>query len=143
MKTDNHRRRSDVSVICQDQDLLSAYGEVLPILTASSQSIKACHSSSSQAGFWINSSPAGPEALHSGCTRALQWFNHERAPGQQQTLYSQQECAKHGTVSSLLFHYPSELWNSSLYLVLIRSCGMNVVLSHFCAERVAHADHHC
>lgn len=89
------------------------------------------------------SSPAGPEALHSGCTRALQWFNHERAPGQQQTLYGQRECAKHGTVSSLLFHYPSELWNSSLYLGLIRSCGMNVVLSHFCAERVAHADHHC
>lgn len=74
-------------LICQDQDLLSAYGEMLPFLTASSQSIKARHSSSFQAGFCINSSPADPEALRSGCARALQWFNHERAPGQEETLY--------------------------------------------------------
>ncbi|KAL9393907.1 hypothetical protein Peur_013192 [Populus x canadensis] len=77
MKTNNHRRREVIFLccflFCQDQDLFSAYGEMLPILTASSQSIKACHSSSFQAGFWINSSPAG----HSGCTRAPQWFNHE------------------------------------------------------------------
>jgi hypothetical protein len=53
MKTNNNRRREVIFLccflICQDQDLLSAYGEMLPILTASSQSIKACHSSSSQA----------------------------------------------------------------------------------------------
>ena len=90
MKTSNHRRRSDISVLFShlpgSGSVVSLWGDA-SIFNGIKQSIKACNSSSFQAGFWINSSPAGPEALRSGCTRALQWFNHKRAPGQQQTLY--------------------------------------------------------
>lgn len=90
METNNHRRRSDISVLFShlpgSGSVVSLWGDA-SIFNGIKQSIKACHSSSFQAGFWNSSSPAGPEALSSGCTRALQWFNHERAPGQQQTLY--------------------------------------------------------